>query len=377
MERDFFGDLPSEITTNILSRLPIRSLAISKSVCKPWLNFIDSHTSEIKTPPALALLKLKENERDSTQCSIFEIEDEEEDEDEVDAEKSHDRHYIPLTDFDLPRRNSGTTEGMTANGLTLLNELSRECNPLYICNPITREYTELCCPEDYSLDHSLRFGFGVSKISGQYKVVCIIKGTDSRYVYTLGTGTWRRVEAGAASGFNFFCDLTVECNGNIYWKVYDLCDNMWICGFDVETECFRIFSIPPMRDRYRDWFLCVLRDRLCYCIPYENDIVLWMMKEYQVEDSWTIEYKLSTMGFDFDWELDFDYDYVFPIKLFKDGDILMLLNDKRLIYYSNKTRTFQQVGMFRDRSVLQLNALIFTPRLFSLKNFGFENVISF
>ncbi|XP_047960967.1 putative F-box protein At5g36200 isoform X3 [Salvia hispanica] len=116
MERDFFKYLPSEITTNILSRLPIRSLAVSKSVCKPWLNLIDSdefHKSEIKTPPALALLTPKG--RDATQCAIYEIEDE----DEVDLQKSHDLHYISLTDFDIPHPNRGFMEA-TANGLLLL-----------------------------------------------------------------------------------------------------------------------------------------------------------------------------------------------------------------------------------------------------------------
>ena len=114
MGRNFFEYLPSEITTNILSRLSIRSLAISKSVCKSWLNLIDSDYFELKTLPALALLTTKE--RDPSQCAIFEIEDE----DEVDADKSHDLHYIPLTDFDIPHRNRGFMEGITANGLLLL-----------------------------------------------------------------------------------------------------------------------------------------------------------------------------------------------------------------------------------------------------------------
>ncbi|XP_047959468.1 F-box protein At3g07870-like isoform X2 [Salvia hispanica] len=301
MELNFFQYLPSEITSNILSRLPIRSLAVSKSVCKPWLNLIDSdyfHKSEIKTPPALILLT--EKTMDSTWCAVFEIEDED--------EKSHDFHHIPLMDLEIPHGNRGIMGGITANGLLLLYP-----------------------------------------------------------------GTWRRVEAGAASGFVFH-DQSIECNGNIHWRVFDLCGDMWICGFDVETESFRIFSIPPVGDGYRDWYLCVLRDCLCYCYPHENEIVIWMMKEYQVEDSWTIEYKLSTM---FDINFNLDHLYVHLIKHFKDGDILMMLDEYDLIYYSNKTRTLQQVGMFRDGSAGLIRPLIFTPSLISLKNFGFENVISF
>ncbi|XP_041992073.1 uncharacterized protein LOC121742978 [Salvia splendens] len=108
MERDFFKYLLSEITTDILSRLPFRSLVISKSVCKPWLNLIDSddfRKSEIKTPPALVLLT--EKTMDSTWCAIFEIEDE----DGVDAEKSHDFHHILLMDLEIPHGNRATMKG--------------------------------------------------------------------------------------------------------------------------------------------------------------------------------------------------------------------------------------------------------------------------
>ncbi|XP_041992316.1 putative F-box protein At3g51171 [Salvia splendens] len=198
MERDFFKYLPSEITTDILSRLPFRSLVISKSVCKPWLNLIDSddfRKSEIKTPPALVLLT--EKTMDSTWCAIFEIGDE----DGVDAEKSHDFHHIPLMDLEIPHGNRATMKG-----------------------------------------------------------------------------TWRRVEAGAASGFAFY-GQSIEFNGNIHWRAFDLGGDMSICGFDVETECFRLFSIPPVEDGgYLNGYLCVLRDCLCYYYTRKYEIVIWNTK---------------------------------------------------------------------------------------------------
>ena len=86
---------------------------------------------------------------------------------------------------------------------------------------------------------------------------------------------------------------------------------------------------------------------------------------------------MSTVGFDvYGGWVD---TLVFPIKVFKGGDVYMLLNRNDLIYYSNKTRTTQRVGMFNDADAgYFLNfAAIFTPSLFSLKSFGLENVISF
>ena len=127
----------------------------------------------------------------------------------------------------------------------------------------------------------------------------------------------------------------------------------YLCGFDVETECFSIFSAPffstiPWMDALEVTLgeLFVFRDYLCYFHTSGDDIVIWSMKEYRVEESWAIEYRLS--GIDFDRN---EIPFVYPIKASENGDILMFLDDKRLIYYSNKTRTTKQVSMFKDAAV--------------------------
>ncbi|XP_047948941.1 uncharacterized protein LOC125194754 [Salvia hispanica] len=325
MERNFFRNLPSEITTNILSRLPIRSIALSKCVCKSWLNLLDSDDFEYKTPPALALLQ----QMNSIRSSIFDIEDE--DEDEADEEKSHDLHYIPLTDFDIPHENSEQLAAMAANGLLLLHsKLGFSQIPLFICNPITRQYIELWGPEDYILDDD-----------------AVVVDDDD------------------------------EHGGALQPALLQVSDSIQLHTFNFAAPP----PPPPVNGRSRlTGELSTLRDCLCYSYTWEDEIVVWSMKEYHVEESWTILYKMSSNGFDFDRASVFGWNYmcVKPIKLFKDGDVLMLLAKKRLIYYSNKTRTIQQVGMFEDAAAKDyVSALIFTPSLFSFKNFGFKNVISF
>ncbi|XP_047953518.1 F-box protein At3g07870-like [Salvia hispanica] len=387
MKRKFFTNLPSEITTDVLSRLPLRSIALSKCVCKPWLNLLDFDDFKFKTPPALALLQ----QTNSTRCSIFEFEDK----DEFVEEKSHDLHYIPLTHFEIRDENSEILVGMAANGLLLIHSQGGFPQiPLFICNPITHQYIELWCPEEYILDDDdvhimLSYGFGMSKISGQYKVLCkyIDASSDSyRHVYTLGTGTWRLVEAGAVSGFGTCLPGYFGFNGILHWVggEDDLAHTLWVCCFDLENECYDIFSPPPPPPvdghgrQTRE--LSTLMDCLCYSYTWEDDIVIWLMKEYQVEESWTNLHKISRNGFDLDWDFASDWKYmgVKPIRLFKDGDVLMLLDQKKLIYYSNKTKTIQQVGMLNDATAQNyVSAMIFTPSLFSFKNFVFENVISF
>ncbi|KAL1533733.1 F-box protein-like protein [Salvia divinorum] len=384
MEQDFFTNLPSELTTNILSRLPIRSVAISKCVCKPWFNLLDSHDfvkshlSKIKTPPSLA--RLMPVATNSTQCTIFEFEDE----DEADVE-SHALRFHPLTDFEIPLGNSiSKCRAKPNNGLLLIySSLERR---IYICNPLTRQYIELCCPQEFISLHILSFGFGVSKLSGQYKVVYINtdSSSDSHCVYTLGTGTWRRVEPGPASGCSFCFHAYIVCNGNPHWTVYDSAQIFWICAFDLETECFSIFSAPAVDGLAEGGpaihvKLNVLRGCLCLSYTLDNKVVIWLMKEYRVQESWTMEYQISIdidCGFVYGhWNLM----YVYPIKVFENGDVLMSLEEKCLIYYSNKTRTIRQVGKLTDGTSEDdgASALIYTPSLFSLKNFAVENVILF
>ncbi|XP_047961897.1 putative F-box protein At3g17270 [Salvia hispanica] len=141
MKKDFFTNLPSELTTNILSPLSVPSLAISKSVCKSWRDmfesddFVKSCLSIIKTPRIL--VRIISTKLNSTRCTIFEIEDE----DEANTE-SNDLHYImPLIDFGIPHTYSAYMAGMAANGLLLLySELGHARISLVICNPITRQY---------------------------------------------------------------------------------------------------------------------------------------------------------------------------------------------------------------------------------------------
>ncbi|XP_042035037.1 F-box protein CPR1-like [Salvia splendens] len=228
---------------------------------------------------------------------------------------------------------------------------------------------------DYISNQSLQFGLGVSKVSGQYKVLCINEGvwSDSHRVYTLGTGTWRRVKAGAASSFRFW-GVPIICNDNLHWRAYDSRNRIWVvCGFDV--ECFSVFYLLPAG--IGNGKLSVLRDCVCYSnyTRSNGEIFIWMMKEYQVNESWTIGYKMSTT----DSDLSFRrlYIHVEAIKHFKDGDVLMLLDHSILVYSSNYTRTLQQVNMLNDTDAKKCYALIFNPSLLSLESFGFENVISF
>ncbi|XP_047959925.1 F-box protein CPR1-like [Salvia hispanica] len=286
-------------------------------------------------------------------------------------------------------------EGISANGLLLLHpENGDPEEPFYVCNPITREYIVLSRPKKYiSLRYLLCYGFGVSEISGQYKVICISRGggVNCFHVYTLGTRKWRLVKGGAGSRLKFFSYGHTVCNGNLHWMVSNFRQPLQICGFDVVTERFSIFYAPPVEECFVFTLplgtpfgkLSVLKEKLCFCYSWDFEIVVWVMKEYGDAGSWTKEYTMGTYTFDFDDYFCMDWTKmkcVFPIEIFKDGDVLILMEKMRLIYYSKKTRKTQQVGLFKNAVAKKdyfTFATIFTPSLLSLKSFEVENVVTF
>lgn len=358
MEPDFFALLPLEIIPNILSRLSVQTIAISKCVCKSWLDlfstdeFVDLHFSQ--SSPALAVLM------PSDRCTLFEI------------TEQLDRPCVPLVNSPFPR---GVGIDGAAGGMLLLTFVGAhtEIETLRVCNPITRECVELCCPPPpLAIEFGPRtvYGFGASKTSGKYKVVRISPYSDC-HVYTLGPGEmWRRVERDTSLNYE---DDGSSCgafvNGNLHWLVFsDLDGTTSISCFDLEAECFTTFSVPVAYE-----CLSVLRDCLCVCEnTLDNEIVIWTMKEYGAGQYWAKEYVISRNPF-FDQR---GHRTLYPIKVFENGDVMMVWDSKFLFYYSKETRTTQEIGVFESRGNNFFKPMLVTPSLFTLKRLGMENVVS-
>ena len=69
-----------------------------------------------------------------------------------------------------------------------------------------------------------------------------------------------------------------------------------------------------------------------------------------------------------------------PINVYRNGDMLLLLDEKLFQYYSKKRRTFRETGLFgkMDSDCYDINSILLTPSFLSLKrNLGMKNVISF
>ncbi|XP_057784854.1 F-box protein CPR1-like isoform X2 [Salvia miltiorrhiza] len=163
MKPDLFKNLLPEIITEILLRLPVVSIPISKCVCKRWLHLLDSDafvkSHFARSAPALAVLGY------SGRLKVLELEGE--------LNLHLHLHLDPLTQYDFPYH--PTKIYSSVNGFLVLSKKGYDSlrarvdvDMLCVCNPITREVIKLDL-RDLSSEEVSAYGFGTSKISGRYK----------------------------------------------------------------------------------------------------------------------------------------------------------------------------------------------------------------
>ncbi|XP_012854989.1 PREDICTED: F-box/kelch-repeat protein At3g06240-like [Erythranthe guttata] len=424
-----FRNLPSEVIIDIISRLPARSTAICKCVCKSWRDLIRNRELLKNLPPEIVIeilsrlsirtigtcKRVRKSWRDLLQTRQFADSHLSKSvqglvvshnytrfhvlafEDELDLEDP-DIHCNPLATFDSCKLFINIFDvKASVNGLLFLHPMSSTATDYYICNPITREFFEF--PFEPRLFYiyfyeTVNYGFGVSKVTGQYKVVRIVDVMKPIcHIYTLGTGKslgkgkWRRIDPGPPLGKNKH-STGAFLNGCLHWFVEDSKNSNLISCFDLETETFSTFSHPPVSMFKSYEVLVALGDCLCICDNRgEHEIAFWMMKEYGNDESWTKEFVIGKTP-----ELVSDYGQsngiVCPIKIFKDGHVLMTWEEHlgvnmllNMFYYSNKTKTttlFDAYNVFGISGAgSHMDALLFTPSFLSLKSFPNEFVTEF
>ncbi|XP_041995176.1 F-box protein At3g07870-like [Salvia splendens] len=381
MGEDFFQYLPSEIIVDILSRLHTRDAMACKFVCKPWLvllatpEFVNSHIS--RSIPGLAF------KTHSKSYDVIDIVD------EFGLDFDEEYHWEASFNFKLP---FDEPIHSSANGLIFLGGVDH--GDLILCNPVTRDYITLPSPRQTTSKDQLAFesfGFGVSRTTGQYKVVRIFleKPLLGEYirqqhdfknecqVYTAGTGMWRKVPSDSPHRF-YHSLVGLLFNGNLHWRVIekdkdDLVER--ISCLDLETELFSTFHIPPRPPgivSHCHKMPFVLRD--CLCLSYVTDdlvVVIWSMKEYGDEKSWTKEVLTGKV-----FRQLYEVFYACVIRIFENGDILMDWDRKKLFYYSSKTKSCYDLFSREDHNA-DICTTLYASSFLSLKNFAMENVSSF
>jgi F-box interacting protein len=372
-------ELPGHILIEILSKLPLDSILVSRCVCTTWCFFISDplFSSLYLSKPQLFL---RSNTLAHVTTTLH----------WVDTHSSilnttspsiHRRQINLNTKIHLPLPQTSTSCFMdqdfgivnSCNGLLCLSK-SITNNPHFICNPITGEFITVGHEEkEKSLWGSVFPGFGYCPKSKKYKVVRLVLRLESMFqrmaeVYTLGStdSSWRSI--GSAP---FDLDLALfptYLNGVIHWvKASDdekKKGSVFIIGFDFEKEKFNEVSPPPHfgekhkeKENLYNLNMGVLEGCLSLCdCTFVDHLDIWMMKEYGDPTSWTKEYVIST-----------HFGGVYrPIKLLENGDLLIMYNKRELVAYDPIQGCFRFLRIQGVQSVFE--AIIHVPSFIPLKD---------
>ncbi|OIW01001.1 hypothetical protein TanjilG_16250 [Lupinus angustifolius] len=247
-----------------------------------------------------------------------------------------------------------------------------------ICNPalgLRSKKSPLLCV-DLDIFDSIECGFGYDKSSDTYKVVAILSNTSAMEdsertqvkVYAIGEHCWRDIQPFPAFPYNFEKQGRF-LSGTINWLAvqnyspeYDLdevtIDQLVIVSLDLGKETYQQFLLPDGLNEahVHNPRLVVLMD--CLCLSYDYKItyfVLWQMKEFGIEKSWTqlvkVSYEyLQIKRFPFPLPGPRFYSSM-PLCMSDNGDVLMLIDDQvyEVILYNMRDRKVQHTGIPKHR----------------------------
>ncbi|XP_059456610.1 F-box/kelch-repeat protein At3g06240-like [Corylus avellana] len=292
--------IPNEVVTDILSRLPVKSLIRFRCVSRTWSSLISSPhliaahrnftLSNTHHPPYLLFRHFNDQHK-------------------------NERFTLPSSDDLFPRTLSQEMEenGIvgSSNGLLCLNICYNDGYVFW--NPSIRKAIYLPDPSIRFSSHGQflhSLGFGYDPTTDDFKLVRVayLEGITETVpppveIYTLRTGAWRFV---TAPGPPYVIDewpLSVFVNGAVHW----LAHTPWnkgdfrnvIVSFDMGAEAFHEMDLPEslQGSEHLNVTVAVL-DGLLALAPCngwwgEESHSVWVMKEYGVVESWTKQFDVD------------------------------------------------------------------------------------
>ncbi|KAI3894424.1 hypothetical protein MKX03_016930 [Papaver bracteatum] len=290
--------LPKGILSDILVRLPIKSVSRFRCVDKAWCKLL-------RSPDFLKMIHKRPMEL-NVEFGIL----------------LHHYNEICILSYDssssictVKDKGQFDQDGIMffgcCNGLVLLRRVDKDLlHVITLWNPATDEYRDLPHPT-YEFEvkiEDIEYGIGYDYRLEDYKVVSIasFESLDEEHsevkVYTLKSNSWRRVD----NSNLLYCvnqlinrsamDMSrLPADGAIYWiaetetKTSPSVDYEVIIYFDIETERFDEMPFPDLFDKSYNTDLCVLGGSLCL-LGFNTDVgtaAVWEWKLNGVKKSWT------------------------------------------------------------------------------------------
>lgn len=284
--------LPEAVLIEILSKLPVRTLLLCKSVCKSWLNIISSpyfvkshlHHAIVVSRNNPTLLAIQNPSGDLAFATST-----------LDLVRHQPQWAVvdgngPVDRLDMPHLFAYCRVVGSYNGIICLS--NRFGNVVYLCNPSIRKCRKIPIPGDLLMIKSpIKIGFGYDSISNDYKVLRIVFGKKDDLVpvvrvYSANADLWREFRAPILKNWQFVSHLQTKIvvNGVLYFDGEDE-----LISFDLHREILGLIPFPS----------CIFRKR-SHVMDFEGSVAivvesigdglgidLWTLSDVSGQVSWT------------------------------------------------------------------------------------------
>ncbi|XP_031113999.1 F-box/kelch-repeat protein At3g23880-like [Ipomoea triloba] len=350
-----FPPLLPEILSEILSRLPAKSLSRFRCVSKPWCALISSSEFVKLHLKASASRKDYAHHRilcsfagprsfSVMQCSLQ----------SVMSERPAEGFHI---DYPMKTPHNSVWIIGSCNGLVCI---AIEEKYLFIWNPTTGKFKKVPDPGvKLKAGFYFMYGFGYDELNDDYKVVgvfCVFHATNSCetevMVYSMKGDFWRKIED-LKGGF-LLNEAGKYANGKIHWAVspFGASSGWEIVSLDLAKETYGKVGRPDFGEGNPDLTLGVLCGSLCVLCQYEKaHMDLWVMREYGVNESWT---KMFTIPPLYDpWNRTFSS----PICISKNGEVVLVLGSTIVVFYP-KSKALRYPEIINFSAILEADIYV-------------------